>query len=356
MKISEIDKNFVLDEATGSVYERYVIPHPSFTLKGVFYEEETACFTRMPEQNAKMVSEGVQVLSKYTSGGRLCFATDAHSLKIEVEYKGLGIMSHMPLTGSSGFSLFEITENGERFIKNLAPIYTNSDGFALETPLPEGELRQYILYFPLYNDVTSLAVLFNQGANVRAIEPYRNELPILYYGSSITQGGCASRPDTCYPALISKWNNIDYINLGFSGNARGETQMVDYLTTLPCSLFVCDYDHNAPSKEHLKATHYALYERYRKVRSDTPILFLSKPDITGDIAGEERLKIIKSTYNKAKRNGDKNVYFLSGKTFYGKKNRWDFAVDGCHPTDLGFYQMARAVYKKMIEIDRRFEK
>ena len=106
MKISEIDKNFVLDEATGSIYERYVIPHPSFTLKGVFYEKETSCFSRVPDAVAGRVSEGVCVLSKHTSGGRLCFATDANSLKIEVAYKALGLMPHMPLTGSSGFSLF----------------------------------------------------------------------------------------------------------------------------------------------------------------------------------------------------------------------------------------------------------
>lgn len=354
MEISKIDKNFAIEETAGGANERYCIPHPLFTLKGVFYEEESACFVRMPNAVAEKVNEGVHVLSKQTSGGRLCFETDADSFKIEVEYPALGLMQHMPLTGSSGFSLFEITENGENHIKNLMPVPTNSHGFTLEIALPQGKMRKYILYFPLYNDVKSLAISLNKGAKVLPFEPYRNELPIVYYGSSITQGGCSSRPDTCYMALISKWNNIDYINLGFSGSARGETEMVDYLTTLPCSLFVCDYDHNAPSAEHLRNTHYALYERYRKVCPNTPILFLTKPDITGDKAGEERLKIVKNTYKKAIRNGDKNVYFLSGKSFYGKSARWNFAVDGCHPTDFGFYQMAKKIYKKMIEIDERF--
>ena len=97
-----------------------------------------------------------------------------------------------------------------------------------------------------------------------------------------------------------------------------------------------------------------MYERYRKKRPDTPILFVTRPDITGDAEGEERLKIIYNTYKKAKRKGDKNVYFLSGKSFYGKKNRWDFAVDGCHPTDLGFSKMAEKIYKKMIAIDKKY--
>ena len=119
-------------------------------------------------------------------------------------------------------------------------------------------------------------------------------------------------------------------------------------------MFVCDYDHNAPSAEYLEKTHYALYEDYRKARPDTPILFISKPDITGDDEGEKREKIIFTTYQKAKRQGDKNVYFLSGKSFYGKRDRWDFAVDGGHPTDYGFAVMAEKIYKKMLTIDRKF--
>lgn len=130
--------------------------------------------------------------------------------------------------------------------------------------------------------------------------------------------------------------------------------MVDYLTSIDCSLFVCDYDHNAPTAEHLKNTHFKLYERYRNARSDTPILFISEPDIMGDVEGEQRWKIIRDTYTKAKRSGDKNVYFLSGKLFYKKDARWNFSVDGCYPTDFGFYKMAKEIYKKMTSINQKY--
>ena len=356
MKIEKIDKNFSLREQVGVERERtdYVLPHSAFALYGIFYDEKEQRFARMDCTVAASVSEGVSTLSRHTAGGRLRFATDSSVLQLTVKYDFLWLMSHMPLTGSSGFSLFEETDKGEVFIKNLAPISSDAHGFTAETPLKGDKVREYILYFPLYNDVKSLTISLDKNAQVKSGKKYRDELPILYYGSSITQGGCASRPDHAYQAIISKWNSIDYINLGFSGSAKGEDSLVDYLASIDCSLFVCDYDHNAPTAEYLKNTHYRLYERYRKARPDTPILFVTKPDITGDAEGEERLKIIYDTYKKAKRSGDKNVYFLSGKSFYGKKNRWDFAVDGCHPTDFGFVKMADKIYKKMISIDEKY--
>ena len=356
MKIEKIDKNFSLREQVGVERERtdYVLPHSAFSLYGIFYDEKEQCFTRMDCEIADALGEGVGTLSRHTAGGRLRFATDSSVFQLTVAYDFLWLMSHMPLTGSSGFSLFEEKEEGEIFIKNLAPISSDAHGFTAEIPLKGGVMRNYILYFPLYNDVKEITIALDKNAQVKAGKKYRDELPILYYGSSITQGGCASRPDQSYQALIAKRNNIDYINLGFSGNAKGEDLMVDYLASIDCGLFVCDYDHNAPTAEYLKNTHYRLYERYRKKRPDTPILFVTRPDITGDAEGEERLKIIYNTYRKAKRKGDKNVYFLSGKSFYGKKNRWDFAVDGCHPTDLGFLKMAEKIYKKMISVDEKY--
>ena len=116
---------------------------------------------------------------------------------------------------------------------------------------------------------------------------------------------------------------------------------------------MCDYDHNASSVEHLQNTHYAFYQQYRKHRPDTPIMFLTKPDFNGSAENMAREKIIRTTYRMAKANGDQNVYFIAGKTFF-PKDRVNCLVDGCHPNDLGFYLMAKKIYKKMIEIDEIF--
>ena len=357
MAIDKIDKNFDLRQKINVDGAKvYDIPSKEFSLFGVYFDAIVNRFVRMDSKVAGKISAGVCSLNMHTAGGRLCFSTDSSFLQLAVQYSVLTEMMHMPLTGSAGFSLFEITEQGERHIGNFAPAnQTAKKGYVASVSLGKGGMRQYVLYFPLYNQVNRLSLALEGSAKVEPWSPYRDVAPILYYGSSITQGGCASRPDNSYQALICKRNKIDFINLGFSGSARAEKEMVEYLGGINCSLFVCDYDHNAPSVEYLAATHFALYQQFRKAQPTTPILFLSRPDIyRGNEGGIEREKIVRGTYLKAKRQGDNNVYFLSGKSFYGKKPFWDFAVDGCHPTDYGFAVMADKIYKKMLTIDKKF--
>lgn len=355
MSIEKIDKNFAVEKGTADGKKVYPLPHPSFVLHGIFYEEESGCFARVPQTVAQNVSEGVAFLAKHTAGGRICFSTNSKTLQLSVRYKELWIMSHMPLTGSGSFALCEVEGNNERFVCNCMPISSDKEGYTAKVALKGEKMRNYVLYFPLYNDVKSVSVALDEDAHVEQHNPYRALKPILYYGSSITQGGCASRTDNAYQALICKKNRVDFINLGFSGSAKGEDAMTEYLASVDCSFFVCDYDHNAPNAAHLQATHFSLYERYRKQRPDTPILFITSPNWKWMAEGEARYQIIKNTYQKAKKLGDEHVYFLSGKTFFGKKDAAEFTVDGTHPTDYGFHRMADVIYKKLVEISKDFE-
>ena len=353
MDISKIDKNFSMQTTTVEDGMRYyTIPSEPFALYGIYYDKTAQEFTRMDHEISKTVNPGVDGLRNYTAGGRLRFATDSTTFAIRVTYPQLGVMSHMAITGQGGFSLLEETDDGVKLVKILPPLAHNETGYELTCPLLGG-MRNYILHFPLYNPVTSLQIGLDENAAVQQGKAYRAVKPILYYGSSITQGGCCSRPDNAYQGIIAKWNNIDFWNYGFSGNARGERTMADFLATLDCSLFVCDYDHNAPSVEYLQNTHYAFYERYREQCPGTPILFLTKPDFNGSEDHIMREKIIRTTYKKARAKGDNNVYFLAGRTFF-TQDRVNCMVDGCHPNDLGFYMMAKKIYKKMIEIDDMF--
>ena len=354
MKLEQIDKNFANQDVEVQAGEAvYTIPHRCFSLYGVFYDTENAYFTRVPNAVASATSPNVAHLARNTAGGRLCFQTDATFLRLTVTYPGLCNMRHMPLTGSSGFSLFEDTPQGEKIVGILAPEAHEKQGFSNIVKL-KGGLRNYVLYFPLYNDVKELKISLDEHATVHPYAPYQNVFPIVYYGSSITQGGCASRPDQSYQSLICKKNRIDYINLGFSGSACGELPMVEYFSNLPCSLFVCDYDHNAPTCAHLEETHYPLYQHFRQCNPDTPILFVTRPDYkTAD--DEKRLEIVYNTYQNAKSSGDENVYFLSGKTFFEGGQVCDYTVDNVHPTSQGFALMAEKIYQKMQEISTIFQ-
>jgi hypothetical protein len=179
---------------------------------------------------------------------------------------------------------------------------------------------------------------------------YRDILLVVYYGSSITQGGCCSHPGNAYQAVVSRKLNVDFINLGFSGNARGEKVVAEYIASLPCSVFVLDYDHNASVAE-LRNTHYAFYEIVRKKNPDMPIVFMSRCDV--DCAPHEtddRRIIIAESLKKAREAGDRNVYFIDGAEVFKGHYEDMCTVDRCHPNDIGFMLMANAVEDQLIRI------
>jgi hypothetical protein len=134
------------------------------------------------------------------------------------------------------------------------------------------------IYFPIANEVYDLEVAVQNTAKIAPPNPYKYEKPVLFYGSSITHGFAASRPGMTYSAQVGRMLKTDIMNFGFSGNAKGEPALAEFFATLPMSAFVLDYDHNAPSVEHLINTHYAFYEIIRKANPLVPIIFVTQPD------------------------------------------------------------------------------
>lgn len=350
MKADEIDKNFASDKEFGDeTVIGYQLPCAPFSMYGVFYDDKEKRFMRIPKTVAENTSEGCVVLMRHTSGGRIKFSTDSDTISIKATYDYIFEMSHMPMTGSVGFSLIDETDGCE-LVYAFRPEQSDKTGFTASAPALKKGVRNYVLYMPLYNDVISLAIGLKKGSFLGEGKPYKNIKPVLYYGSSITQGGCASRPDNSYPAIVSKWTDTDFINMGLSGNAKAEPAIVGYLSSLACSVFVCDYDHNAPDKAHLEKTHLPLYLTFRAAQPDVPIVFLTKPDPERDKNAVKRRQVIRATYDYAVNRGDKNVYFIDGSTFFGRKDREICTVDGTHPNELGFYKMAKAVYKILSRI------
>ena len=350
MKIEELDNNFKnekIESGLDIVY--YDIPNSKFALYGIYYEKTEGRFRRFPQTVAEGMidSKNALCLSLHTSGGRLRFGTNSNVITVRAQWKEMLRMAHMPFTGSAGFILCEEMGNKEKYIATINPDWYQNDGAYKEIKLNGNKIRNYILYFPLYNGVDNLEIGLEKGARITCGRKYMNHKPILYYGSSITQGGCASRPDNMYPALISKWHNMDYINLGVSGHAKAEESMIEYLKTIDCCVFVYDYDHNASDAEYLSKTHYRLYEEFRKTHESTPVIMISSPNSERIDKDGKRVEVIKQSYLKAKENGDKNVYFIDGKTLFGVKDRENCMVDGSHPNDLGFYRMAKVIDKTL---------
>ena len=339
MNIEKIDKNFKIDsKIIKADIKFYDVKCEPFTVYGVLYENGK--FRRMPERIAKTVSEGVYRLHSNTAGGRVKFKTDSSYIAINTKMSNVGKMPHFALAGSSGFDLYI----SEKYRASFVPPFDLSDGYECVIELGSRKMREITINFPLYSDVNELYIGLSDNAKIEKTEGYKTDKPIVYYGSSITQGGCASRPGNAYEAIISQKLSVDHINLGFSGNAKAEKEISDYICSLNMSVFVYDYDHNAPTTQHLEATHERMFKEIRRAKPNLPIIMMSRPKYNLNSDEKKRLEIIKRTYENAKDSGDNNVYFIDGKSLM-KLCHDEGTVDACHPNDLGFFSMARAIIR-----------
>lgn len=344
MDIQKIDKNFAVktDIGKGDI-KFYNIDEAPFKIYGVF--KENGKYRRIPENIAKNVSDGVYSLHSNTAGGRVRFITDSSYIAIHAEMENLCKLPHFAFTAAIGFDLYA---DGD-YVNTYIPPINVSDGYEGVVNFPSKELRGITINFPLYSDVKNLYIGLQKDATVKEALPYRNSKPIVYYGSSITQGGCASRPGMCYQALLSNKMNYDYINLGFSGSAKAEDGMIDYIKKLDMSIFVCDYDHNAPTVEHLNNTHGKMFKAIRNEKPELPIIIMPRPKFKLTEEEEKRRSIIEYTYKDALVDGDKNVYFIDSPELT-RLCKNDGTVDGCHPNDFGFVSMTHALYEVMESI------
>ena len=341
---SEIDKNFKIEKTIGKSDMKFynALCYP-FEINGVFYENGK--FRRMPENVARSVSEGVYALHANTAGGRIRFRTNSTSIAINAKMSGIGKMPHFTLCGSAGFDLY----SGNEYIASYVPPFDITDGYEGTVKFDTAITRDITINFPLYSDVNELYIGLDNDSDVCEPLPYKTEKPIVYYGSSITQGGCASRPGNTYQSIISREFNADYVNLGFSGNARAEKEISNYIKDLPMSVFVYDYDHNAPTIEHLASTHERMLLEIREANPTLPIIVMSRPKYRLNNDDIARFNIIKKTYENAISQGDKNIYLIGGPALMRIAEE-NGTVDGCHPTDLGFFSMAKEIIQVLNRI------
>lgn len=348
-EISEIDKNLkVVSQIEKDNLTLLDINQKPFSIFGVFNDGNG--FVRMDTSVAEKTNDGVFCLNRNTSGGRATFETD--SPYVSILYKGnVTLFPHMPLTGTAGFDLY-ILENGRfRYYKSFVPPTDKEKSYESIIEFEDKKARKILIHFPLYSNVDSLYIGLDKDSQLNEFNPYKKELPIVYYGSSITQGGCASRPGNNYPAIVSQKNFTDFICLGFSGSAHGEEIIADYISNIPMSAFVLDYDHNDLDKpEMLKEKHFAFYKKIREKNKDIPIIIMSAPyTLSLSQMMDVSKKIVEESFAKASEN-DSNVYFIDGEKMLGEEFFECATVDGCHPNDYGFVKMAQAVLNILNEI------
>ncbi len=339
--IEHIDQNFAITQVCSrEKVAIYDVLKPPFSVHGLIQPtQQGESFRRMPKEIAEQVSQGVAQLHVHTAGGRIRFRTDSSYIAVKARLGDITKEPDCALTGFAGFDLYA----GEKHIATFRPAFDIVQDLFDEVEMGPVGMREYTLNFPLYSQVTELYILLEEGASVSAAEPYPDKKPVVFYGSSITQGGCASRPGTCYTSILSRRLNFDYINLGFSGSAKAEQAMLEYIAGLDMSVFIYDYDHNAPNTAYLEATHEPFFRAFRKAHPRVPVICMNMP-IPYKGGDEKRSQIIRTTVDNAIRQGDDRVFFLDMQSaLAGMGVQEEASVDLCHPNDLGFFAMAEAL-------------
>ena len=303
--------------------------------------ERTGKLTRLPDE----VIEKVPSLTHYgrrCHGARMEFMTDAKEVTVELCFKTLTVDVGMSLYHCQGAFVLVGDHPTSEYIGLVNPtnydMKTVSKKFALS-----GAMQRVTIWFPRNEQMEYISVSVPDEATVAEAPDYTVSKPILFYGSSITEGGCACNNFNCYNGILSRHLDADFISLGFSGSARGELAIAEYINTLDFSLFVYDYDHNAPTVEHLAATHESFFKAIRAAKPDVPVIMMTRPKVRYNDEEKLRREVVRRTYENALAAGDKNVYFLDGETFYGETDRELCSMDLIHPNDLGFYRMAMAI-------------
>ena len=326
-----------------------------FRIHGLYKPEEEGAFRRMPTEIAEATNSGVKLLHKNTAGARVRFATDSSFIAVGAYYPPMEFHSKgsFALSGLGAFC-FDLYADG-RHAGVLQPECLSANENQAFFGIKDGHyeafanfgakrMREITLFFPSFVNVEEIFIGLEGNATIAEASPYKNEKPVVIYGSSITQGACASRAGNTYPNILSRRHGFDFINLGFAASAFAESAVIDYLCSLDASLLVFDYDHNSPNPDFLRRTHLPALKKLRAAHPDIPFILLSRPNLSGGEAQAlERIAVIKESLHELENDGCGPVHFVNGNEIFKSLDSEMMTADGTHPTDLGFYAMAAAL-------------
>ena len=312
-------------------------------LEGKGWTDTEAFYDRLPARAMGVVREEVWELSRHTAGLCVRFATDAKAIWARWSLlHGDLAMPHMPATGVSGLDLYARDEDNQWRWTGLGQPQTAGQNTAQLVDGLQPRRREYLLYLPLYNGVRSVEIGLDPSAAFDPLGP-GNCKPIVFYGTSIVQGGCASRPGMAYPAILGRRLDRPAINLGFSGNGRMEPEVAALLGELDASACVLDPLPNMQAQEVSERMEPAV-GIIRKAHPNTPIVLME--DRTYSQArfvaacrqrNADSRSALREAHERMTAAGVAHLHYVGGEDLFGRDG--EAAVDGSHATDLGFMRM-----------------
>jgi hypothetical protein len=314
-----------------------------FLIEGTTFTDSVKenLYDRLPASYKNKVRPPVWSLSKSSAGISIRFFSNTKAIRVKWELLNDTKMNHMAETGIKGIDLYFKAGDGWQYVNTARPTGKVND-FLLISNM-KGERREYKMYLPLYDGVTKLEVGIDSLSYIE--KPMDGSgRPIVFYGTSITQGGCASRPGMVHTSIISRKLNIDCINLGFSGNGKMEKPVAELISGINALFYVIECAANMTPKEIFDNTG-PLVEIIRSRHPATPIVFVecimyekASLDETSLKNVNEKNEMLRSEYKKMIDKGFSNIYYIENTGATGTDH--EATVDGVHFTDLGFLRYA----------------
>lgn len=317
---------------------------------GVPESKKESPFDRLPLSSKGKVRQAVWDLSKNSAGLTVRFLSNSSSIKVRWSILNDTKLNHMAATGIKGVDLYCKVNGKWVYVNTGRPTGMDNEATLVSTLTP-GE-REFKIYLPLYDGTTCLEVGIDSSSAIRKPAP-ETQLPIVFYGTSILQGGCASRPGMAFTNIISRKMNVDCYNFGFSGNGRMDPPVVDVISGIKASFYVIDCLPNMTPKQVTDSV-MPLAKAIRAKNPLTPIVFVENIEYAR-IPFEAGLKksfeakneALKTEFDKLVKEGVKGLYYISSANAIGDDN--EGTVDGTHMTDLGFMRYADYLIGKFKE-------
>lgn len=312
--------------------------------------EKESPYDRLPLSYKDKVRAPVWNLSKSSAGITVRFISNSSSVKVRWTVLNDAVMNHMAPTGIKGIDLYCKINNAWQYVNTARPTGKESES-ELISNMPV-KMREYQMFLPLYDGVTNVEVGIDSLCIIN--KPAKSSLkPIVFYGTSITQGGCASRPGMAYSNIIARKLDRECINFGFSGNGRMETPIAELISDIDAFFYVIDCVPNM-TPELVNDNTIPLVEIIRKKRPHTPIVLVEnlmyEKSFFDDRMKENLIKknnALKSEFNKMLSRGFTDIYYINNVGALGDDH--EATVDGVHFTDLGFLRFSDFLISKFKE-------
>jgi len=329
-----------------------------FVLIGKGFSDTETRYERLPAYLEDKTRPPVWERSKHCSGLAIRFHTNATTIGVKWEVTENIEKNYFAATGFKGVDLYCLVDKEWRYAGTGIP---SGEKLTTSTILKktDGTDREYILYLPLYDGISQLEIGVNENAVIEnpLIDSPRKGSPVVFYGTSITQGGCVTRAGMSYANRLSRMLDKEIINLGFTGNGKLDLEIAEAMVKIDASCFVIACVENN-TVESMQKRYIKFLEILREEKPQTPILLVENIDFPAIIFDQipffstikDKNSTLREIYEVMKKRGDKNLYYMKADGLIGTDG--EGTVEGIHPNDLGHYRISEKMFpviKKLIK-------